>query len=96
MRITIRFGMGNELTKEFGGEPTVGFALEDLQVKADLGYGDNVEAHHDGIPQPNRLPLRDGMVIVRARNHRWCCGAGRTLFSSGRARYLDKNLPIFT
>src|SRR4051794_27451021 len=62
MRITVRF-TGIELTGEFQGEPTLGFVLADPHVKAQLGYGTDVEGHIGGVPQPNELQLRDGMVV---------------------------------
>ena len=63
MRITIRHGTGNDLTKEFPNGSTLGSVLADPQVKADLGYGDNVAGFIGGVPQDESIVLADGATI---------------------------------
>src|SRR5262249_55581656 len=53
----------NELTKDFGGMPTVATVLGDQDVKAQLGYGENVEGYIGGVPQPPDSVLVDGMHV---------------------------------
>jgi hypothetical protein len=64
MRITIRYGTGNELTREFGGTPTLGSILADVSVRAALGFGANVEGRIDNVPQGTGTVLHDRDVIT--------------------------------
>lgn len=62
MQVTIQYGTGNEVTKDFAGG-TIDDALTDQATQALLGYGDNVEGHVGGVPQPPSTPLFGGMRI---------------------------------
>lgn len=64
MTVTIRFGASNELSKAVPAGTTVGTILRDANVKAVLGFGDNVQAVVDGVVQRDTAPLDDGDVVT--------------------------------
>ena len=64
MTVTIRFGASNELSKSVPEGTTVGSILCDNNVKAVLGFGDNVQAVLDGVVQRDSAPLADGDILV--------------------------------
>lgn len=64
MRITIEYGRGNEMTKEFPAGTTLGQAIKNQAVQAGLGYGANVEGRIGGVVQSASLVLQDGMRVV--------------------------------
>lgn len=63
MQITINFGIGNAVTKSYPTGTTVGTVLGDQNLKAVLGYGDNVTAVVDGVRQPATAELSEGDEI---------------------------------
>jgi hypothetical protein len=63
MRVTVKFGTGNELTKEFPEGTSLGCILGNPHVKAALGYGDNVAGHIGSVPQADSLVPPDGAVV---------------------------------
>lgn len=73
MRVTIKFGSGNELVKEFPEGTSLGCAIKNPHVRGALGYGENVEGHIGGVPQDDSLTLRDGMTV--SVNSRACAKA---------------------
>ncbi len=58
MRITVNFGMSNTLSRDFPSGTTVGNILSDPNLKAALGFGDNVSAKSGGVT------LDPGQVLV--------------------------------
>lgn len=64
INITIRFGASNELNRGFSEGTTVGTILADRNLKAVLGFGDNVQAVIDGQVQPTSAPIGDGDVVT--------------------------------
>lgn len=64
MNITINYGTGNSISRsDFPQGTTIAQVLADPRVKGALGYGSNVEAHLDGIPQPGTNTVQDGDVL---------------------------------
>lgn len=63
MKVSIHFGIGNSVTKEYAAGTTVSQVLGDSNLKAVLGYGDNVRAVIDGVPQPGTAELSEGDAI---------------------------------
>lgn len=63
MSITIRYGSGNSLTKDFPAGTTLGCILGNQHVKAALGYGNNVAGHIGGVPQSGSLVPPDGATV---------------------------------
>lgn len=58
--VTVRYGLSNELTREFKDGTTVGMVLGDPNIMAALGMGANVVGKIDGATKaPNDL-LEDG------------------------------------
>lgn len=64
MKVSFKFGIDNAVTRQLSPGATMGEALSDANLRAILGYGTNVAGHVQGEPQPDTLPLRDGMVVV--------------------------------
>lgn len=60
MRIIINFGLSNTLSRDFPSGTTVGEVLKNPNLKAALGYGDNVVAKIDGVTQDPSRQLVDG------------------------------------
>lgn len=66
MKATIKFA-SNELSRDnFPEGTTIGDILRDPNLRAVLGFGDNVEARIDGVTQDLSAPVRDGDVIFLA------------------------------
>lgn len=63
MKVSIHFGIGNSVTKEYPAGTTVGSVLGDSNLRAVLGYGENVRAVIDGAPQPATAELSEGDEI---------------------------------
>ncbi len=63
MKVSIHFGIGNSVTKEYASGTTVSQVLGDANLRAVLGYGDNVRAVIDGVPQPGTSELSEGDAI---------------------------------
>ena len=63
MRVTVKYGTGNEISKEFDNGTSLGCILGNQHVKAVLGYGSNVAGHIGGVPQADSLIPPDGAVI---------------------------------
>lgn len=61
--VTIKYGTGNSLTRNFDIPVTVGEILGDDSIAAALGFGDNVEGFINSVPQPDEVTLRDGDVL---------------------------------
>jgi hypothetical protein len=61
--ITIKYGVGDEITKAFEDGITVGQVMANQSVKIALGYGDNVRGLIDGVEQPSSMELSDGDVL---------------------------------
>lgn len=63
MKVTVRFGVGNQLTRTFPQGSTINSVLTDRNVQAVLGFSTNVEGYVHGVPQPGTTLLVDGMTI---------------------------------
>lgn len=63
MQVTIQYGV-ERLTKTYSSNPTVGQIVSDSNIKAALGYGDNVKALLNGIEQPTTVGVPDGSTLV--------------------------------
>lgn len=61
--VTIRYGSGNTLTKDFPEGTSVGCVLTNTAVKAALGYGNNVQGNVSGVPVPDSNTIYSGMTI---------------------------------
>jgi len=61
MKVTVKFGHGNEVTLDLNGGSTVSDALD--AAREILGFGENIEARLDGVTQPGNAPLDDGDEI---------------------------------
>lgn len=61
--ITIKYGTGNTLTRNFTTPITIRQILQDRTIKGALGYGDNVEGRLGGVPQPDTNNLVNGDVL---------------------------------
>lgn len=64
INVTVQFGTGNIMTKEFENGTTLGQVLGNSNLKCGLGYGDNVAGHVQGVAQSSALTLWDGAVVV--------------------------------
>lgn len=63
MTVRIKYGV-EELTKSFTTTPTVGQIISDPNIKAGLGFGDNVKALIGGVEQPDTVGVPDGTTLV--------------------------------
>jgi hypothetical protein len=61
--ITIRFGLGNEVTRPLGSYDTVGQAVNDPAIQSLLGYGANVEATVAGVVVSNDTRIAGDVTI---------------------------------
>lgn len=61
-KITVEYGV-DSITKQVGGNFTIGDLQEDDSFKAALGYGDNTKALINGIEQDRRTVIPDGAVV---------------------------------
>lgn len=65
MQITIRYGL-NTVTREYADGTTIGTILADPNVKAGLGFSDNVRALANGIELPTGA-VSPSSIVVEAR-----------------------------
>lgn len=63
MSITTKYGV-QSVTRTLPDPITVGDLVSDENLKAVLGYGDNVRVLIAGVEQPNDLVLHDGATVV--------------------------------
>jgi len=66
--VTISFGPGNSLTREFNDGYTVGCLKNDANIRAALGYGNNVRFLVGGAPQGDHVTLHDGDEVTVETN----------------------------
>lgn len=71
MLVTIKYGSGNELKKEFPSGTTIGQIIRNPSVQGALGYGNNVEGFVQGCPQHDNTQAADSMAISV---HEKACG----------------------
>lgn len=64
MLVTIKYGSGNQITKNVSAGTSLGSILGDANIRAALGFGANVEGQIGGVTQANTLSLQEGMVVV--------------------------------
>lgn len=65
--LTIRYG-GQATAKQFAPGSTVSTLINDRDLKAELGYSDNVRVLVGGVEQPNNALLVDGgNVFIETR-----------------------------
>ena len=62
--ITIKFGMDNELRKTVSEFATTGSIMRNAGLRSDLGFGDNVESHVNGVAVNSSYALRDGDIVT--------------------------------
>lgn len=62
--VTISYGTNNKITKNFAVGTTVQQVLSNAQVKAGLGYGENVVGHMCGAPVGGSTPVHQNAVIT--------------------------------
>ena len=60
--ITVQFG-GQKEARQYPAGSTIGTVLHDQDLKAVMGFSDNVRALVGGVEQPNAAQLSDGMSI---------------------------------
>lgn len=63
MQVTIRYGM-ESTTKSYDSTPTIGQIKSDSNLKAVMGYGDNVKALINGIEMNNDVQVPNGATVV--------------------------------
>lgn len=63
MIIKIRYGL-ETLERHYPSTPTIGQIKNDPNVKAGLGFGDNVKALINGIEQPDTVGVPENQVVV--------------------------------
>ena len=63
MRVTIHYGSGNTLDKEFPEGTTFGQIKADAALRSVLGYGQNVELRVGNVAQPDHGQLAPGDQI---------------------------------
>lgn len=61
--IRVRYGAANSVEKQFPDGTTVGAVIRSAQIKAALGYGDNVRPMIDRVAQSLDAPLANGDTI---------------------------------
>ncbi|HYF36598.1 MAG TPA: hypothetical protein VD994_14985 [Prosthecobacter sp.] len=69
MVTTVSYGAFNTSTREVPAGTTIGALRADRNLKAVLGYGDNVDFTVDGVAQPDSTVLHDGdkvSVVTKA------------------------------
>ena len=62
-QVKVKFGTGNELSKDFPLGTTLGCVLKNQFVKGALGYGENVQGFIGGVPQADSTLIADGMTV---------------------------------
>ena len=63
MIVKIKYGTGNELSKDFPAGTTLGCVIGNQHVRGALGYGQNVQGHVGGVPQNDSTLIFEGMTI---------------------------------
>lgn len=63
MQTTIKYGV-DQINKSYGVAPTVSQVLNDSNVRAVLGFGDNVRALINGVEQPGDATVPHGATLV--------------------------------
>jgi len=64
MQVTIKYGPGNQLTRTLDPGAVMGDIIHDENIRAVLGFGDNVEPRVDGeVVRSASHPLRSGDTI---------------------------------
>jgi hypothetical protein len=63
VQVTVRYGI-DSVTRTMPGPLTVGDIKEDEDLRALLGYGDNVRCLVSGVEQPDDAGLHHGAVVV--------------------------------
>jgi len=63
MNITIKYGL-DSIVKSYPAAPNAGQVLSDINIRAVLGFGDNVRALVNGVEQPSDSILPDGGTLV--------------------------------
>lgn len=58
--VTISYGPANSVTRQFNEGATVGDVLKDTNLRAVLGFGENVQALIDRTPMSPTTSLNDG------------------------------------
>lgn len=62
--INVKIRFGETISKSFPEGTTIGVILADRELKAVLGWGDNVRALIQGVEQPNTAVVPDDVTIV--------------------------------
>jgi len=68
MSISIRFGVGNNITREVSQYPTVTSILRDANLQSFMGFGSNVEGRVNGASGAELLSDGDTVDIVSKMN----------------------------
>jgi len=63
MQVNIRFGV-DRITKSFSTAPTVGQLKSNQDIRAALGYGDNVKVVLNGVELPDDVTVGNGQELV--------------------------------
>jgi hypothetical protein len=77
MQVKIKYGTGNELSKDFPAGTTIGCVLGNQFVRGALGYGQNVQGFVNSVPQNDSTYIAEGMTI--SVHDKACTKAGRTV-----------------
>lgn len=77
MQVRIKYGTGNELSKDFPAGTTIGCVLSNQFVRGALGYGSNVQGFVNSVPQSDSTYIAEGMTI--SVHDKACNKAGRTV-----------------
>lgn len=63
IEVTIRFGVGNGVVRQFRNGTTIGQALDDANVRSALGFPSNVRALINRVEQNRNTRLTNGDVL---------------------------------
>lgn len=63
IEVTIRFGVGNGVVRQFRNGTTIGQALDDSNVRSALGFPSNVRALINRVEQNRNTRLTNGDVL---------------------------------
>lgn len=63
IQVTVKFG-GDVYTRSYHQGTTIGQVINDIDLKAVTGWGDNVRALVQGVEQPINALVPDGGTIV--------------------------------
>jgi hypothetical protein len=68
--VTVKFGPGNEMTRELPDGDNIGCILENPNFQSGLGFGANVVAKIDGVEMRKDFVPRHGTkVTIETRAH---------------------------